>query len=176
MGWQFPEVQQFNKGKCQALHLGRNNPVYHYRLLWSRLAEEDLGVVIDNKLTVNQQCTLKWGKLSPGGIRQSTANRSREQALHFWSALFRPLLESWVQSWASQYTSGKAERAGIVQHGWQRVQRVCVCVLLICVNRCFLWRCKDRARHFSVVATDRPGGKRHKLNQRKFPLTRRKHF
>ena len=47
----------FNKGKCRAIHLGRNNRMHQYSLgadLLERSSEEkDLGVVVDNRLTVS---------------------------------------------------------------------------------------------------------------------------
>ncbi|KAK4820705.1 hypothetical protein QYF61_003625 [Mycteria americana] len=63
---------KLNKGKCKALHLGRNNPMYWYRLgtgcLESSFAEKDLGVILDNKLNMSQQmhpCS-KEGQKPPG--------------------------------------------------------------------------------------------------------------
>jgi len=68
--WVHRNLMKFNKGKCRVLHLGRNNPMHQYRLgadlLASGSVERDLGVLVDNKLTMNQQCALVVKKASPG--------------------------------------------------------------------------------------------------------------
>ncbi|GAB0202748.1 mitochondrial enolase superfamily member 1 [Grus japonensis] len=111
---------KFNKGKCRVLHLGKNNPWHQYRLgvdlLGSSSAEKDLGVLVDNKLSMRQQSALVGEKANGllGCIKKIVASRSRMVLLPLCSALVRPHLEFCVRFWAPQFKTDR-ELLGRVQ-------------------------------------------------------------
>ncbi|KAJ7415311.1 rna-directed dna polymerase from mobile element jockey-like [Pitangus sulphuratus] len=107
--WTEKNLMKFNKDKCRVLQLGRNDPKHQYRLgddlLQNSSVEKDLGVLVDNKLSMSQQCVLVAKKANRilGCIRKNTASRSREVILPLHSALMWPYLECCVQFWTPQH-------------------------------------------------------------------------
>ena len=100
---------EFNKVKFTVLSMGWGNPKHKDRLgeewMESSPVETDLGVLLDGKRTMSQQCVLTAQKANRvlGCIKRSVARRSREGILPLYSPLVRPHLQCWVQLWRHQH-------------------------------------------------------------------------
>jgi len=88
--WAYRKLLKFNKVKCKILHLGRNNSRHQYLLGITPLensSAEDLGVLVDTKLNMRQQCAL--GTMEANGIlgciKRTVASRSRVGILPLYS-------------------------------------------------------------------------------------------
>ncbi|GAB0181763.1 mitochondrial enolase superfamily member 1 [Grus japonensis] len=99
--WARVNYMKFNKAKCNVLHMGWGN-----LQIESSPVEKDLGVFVDEKLNMSQQCAPAAQKANHilGCIKTSMISRSREVILPPYSALVRPHLEYYVQLWGPQYT------------------------------------------------------------------------
>uniref|UniRef100_A0A2D4L5K5 Uncharacterized protein n=1 Tax=Micrurus paraensis TaxID=1970185 RepID=A0A2D4L5K5_9SAUR len=99
---------KFNMEKSKVLHLGRKNQRYKYRLgetwLKNSNCERNLGVLVDNRLNMNQQCAATTKKANS---ILSCINRGIKSncdiLVQLYESLVRPFLEYCIQIWSPHY-------------------------------------------------------------------------
>jgi len=107
--WACVSLMRLNKAKHGVLHVGWGNLQYQYRLgdegIESSPAEKDLGVLVDEKLDMRQQCMLTARKANCvlGCIKSSVASSLRGVILPLCSSLVRPHMESCIHLWSPQH-------------------------------------------------------------------------
>jgi len=98
----------FNRTKCWILDLGWSNTSHKYKLgdewLETSPAERGLGVLVDSRIHMRQQCALASKRAIQilGCIKNSITSCPKEVIIPLYSALVRPHLECCEQFWAPQ--------------------------------------------------------------------------
>lgn len=104
---------KLNKSKEWILNLGSSNARHKCKLgegvAGKQIAERDLGVLVDSRLSGSHQCLPgSEGKLHPGEHQTQHNQPVKEGIIPLCSALVQPFLEDCVHFWAPEFHDVKA--------------------------------------------------------------------
>ena len=106
VGWAKKGGMEYNIPKCKIMHLGRNNPMYVYKMDGKQLdvveEEKDIGVIVHRSLKPSKQCRKAAGTAS-AVLRQLARNfhfRDRNIIRKLYIQYARPYLEFASPAWS----------------------------------------------------------------------------
>ncbi|KAM9591203.1 uncharacterized protein ACIBXB_006092 [Morphnus guianensis] len=126
--WVNKNFMKFSKDKCKVLHLGKHNPGVQHRLgptrLGSSSVERDLGILMDNKLSMSKQCAAvaKQANRMLGCINEGIGSRDKEVIIPLYSALVRPHLEYCLQFWSPLYKKDVDRLEGVQRRATKMIK------------------------------------------------------
>ncbi|CAM4587742.1 unnamed protein product [Lepidochelys kempii] len=109
VNWSNNNRMKFNCEKYKVMHLRINNKNFSYKLgthqLKVREEENDLGVLVDDRMTVSRQCDMAVKKANAvlGCIRRGKSSRDKEVLVLLYKVLVRPHLVYCVQFWSPRF-------------------------------------------------------------------------
>ena len=112
--WAHANLRKFNKAKCKVLHMDQGKAKHKYRLgeAWivSSPGKKDLGMLVDEKRNVTQQCVLATQKANHilGCTKRNMASRWREVIVPLCSGdtppgVLHPAVDPCIQLWSPQH-------------------------------------------------------------------------
>ncbi|KAF7239513.1 Multiple C2 and transmembrane domain-containing protein 2 [Varanus komodoensis] len=154
--WAGDNRMALNVDKCKVLHLGHRNSCHKYRLgdkwLESSTCERDLGVLIDCRLNMSQQCdaVAKGANATLGCIARSAASRSREILLPLYTTLVKASIRTFTPRERRFLEDNRKFSKKILSKNVDRVKKITMAIwnAIQFLRSCFLWESPVR----SVIA------------------------
>ena len=126
--------------------MGWSNLRYVYslgeELLESTHGEKDLGILVDEKLNMSQQCSLAVQKANTilGSMKRGVASRDRAVIVPLYSALVRPHLEYCIQVWGPQRRNVVELLEGVQRRAIKMIRELAHLLYKDRLRVCSAWR------------------------------------
>ena len=129
--WSIKWMLGFNTGKCNMMHLGKNNPNFEYTIkngdtvcpLNITTCEKDLGVYMDPLLKFDEHITrtVKKARSLSGMILRSITGRTSDILIPLFIGLVRPVLEYANPVWSPMYKKDIIRVESVQRHFTKRI-------------------------------------------------------